>query len=69
LLEQAPMLLCVGYAGWGPGQLDQEVHAGGWLYTDVDPGLVLGAPEGAWERALATLGLTPTTVWMQPIDE
>ncbi|MBW1878597.1 MAG: YqgE/AlgH family protein [Deltaproteobacteria bacterium] len=68
--EGAPLILCLGYAGWGPGQLDREIEAGGWLYTDIDPQLVFEVPaETRWVTALATLGLTPTTVWMQPISE
>ncbi|MEM6926449.1 MAG: YqgE/AlgH family protein [Myxococcota bacterium] len=67
---RAPMMLCLGYAGWGAGQLDREVEEGSWLFTEAEPGLLFGTPaEDRYERALATLGLTPSTVWMQPIDE
>lgn len=70
LTHQHPVLLCLGYAGWGPGQLDEEIRAGGWLWTDPDPRLVFDTPhEDRYERALATLGLTAQTVWMQPVDE
>lgn len=70
IAEDVPLMLCLGYAGWGPGQLDREIEAGGWLWTDIDPELVFTAdPEERWEQALATLGLTPATVWMQPIQE
>ena len=69
LEQQAALLLCLGYAGWGPGQLDREIEEGGWLFADVDPKIVLDTNrEQIYERALASLGLTPTTVWMQPID-
>lgn len=67
---RAPLMLCLGYAGWGAGQLDREIEEGGWLFTDADPFLLFQTPsEERYERALATLGLTPSTVWMQPIDE
>jgi len=71
LLERAePFLLCLGYAGWGPGQLDEEIRRGGWLWTDCDAGLIFDAPpDERYDRALATLGLRPHEVWMQPIDE
>ena len=70
LKERAPLLLCLGYAGWGPGQLDREIEAGGWLFTDVDPELVFREPsESVYDKALASLGLTPGTVWMNPISE
>lgn len=70
LREGRPVLLCLGYAGWGPGQLDQEILDGSWLVVDVDADLVFEVPaEERYEKALASLGLTPTTVWMTPIDE
>ncbi|MCB9793252.1 MAG: YqgE/AlgH family protein [Alphaproteobacteria bacterium] len=65
-----PHVLCLGYAGWGPGQLDQEIQDGSWLYTEVDRGLVFDAPfEERYDQALASLGLTSAQVWMTPINE
>ena len=71
LLEEGrPFALCLWYAGWGPAQLDGEIESGSWLVSDLDPELVLRAPlETRYLRALASLGLTPDTVWMSPIDE
>lgn len=70
LSERAPILLCLGYAGWEGGQLDREIAEGGWLWTDVSRHLVFEVPpHERYDRALATLGLTAGTVWMQPIDE
>ena len=65
-----PFMLCLGYAGWGPGQLDQEIERGGWLWTDLDPNLVFDVPpEARYDCALANLGLTSSMVWMQPVNE
>ncbi len=62
--------LCLGYAGWGPGQLEDEITTGSWLYTDVDLGLVLtGDVEERYESALNALGLQRSMVWMKPVDE
>lgn len=70
LAKRQPLLLCLGYAGWSAGQLDAEIADGGWLFTDCDPTLVLEAPaEERYAAALATLGLSPKTVWMPPIPE
>lgn len=71
LLERGePVMLCLGYAGWGPGQLEEEVRAGGWIFTDVDPDLVFEAPpEDRYPKALASLGLTEQVLWMPAIDE
>lgn len=55
--------LIVGYAGWGPGQLDKELAASGWLMTDVDPALIFGvAPERMWETAIRRLGADPSAL-------
>lgn len=50
----------VGYAGWGAGQLDEELAASAWLTLDVDPGLIFNVPpELMWETALRRLGTDP----------
>lgn len=47
----------VGCAGWGPGQLDQELAASGWLMLKVDSSLIFGVPpEKMWEVAIRRLG-------------
>jgi putative transcriptional regulator len=64
-----PILLCLGYAGWGAGQLDTEISDGGWLYTDPDVALVFDVPaDQRYERALASLGLDPKTLWMKGLE-
>jgi len=51
-------LLALGYAGWGPGQLDQEIQANAWLSVQADPELVFGGDlDTKWDRALAKLGV------------
>lgn len=50
----------VGYAGWAPGQLENEIRAGAWLPTDVDLELIFDAPrEELWQRAYERVGATP----------
>jgi putative transcriptional regulator len=52
--------LLLGYAGWGPGQLDQELTASAWLTVPPDPDLVFSAPpDEMWERAIRSLGVDP----------
>jgi len=53
-------LLALGYAGWGPGQLDTEMQSNGWLHVDADETIVFGADfEAKWHRALKKLGVSP----------
>jgi putative transcriptional regulator len=50
----------IGYAGWGPGQLDEEIAAASWLSLDVDPTLIFDEPpETMWQAALRRLGADP----------
>lgn len=50
----------LGYAGWGPGQLEREMVAGAWLTCEVSPGLVFQTSlEEMWEKALRGLGIDP----------
>jgi putative transcriptional regulator len=59
--------LLLGYAGWGPGQLDAELAASAWLTAPPDPDLVFGTPpEELWERAIRALGVDPMALQMGP---
>ena len=52
--------LALGYAGWGPGQLEHELQEGVWLTCDPDEELIFGADYDAkWTKALGKLGVTP----------
>lgn len=56
-------LLMLGYAGWGPGQLESEIAMNGWLTTEADADLVFArSDESKWEAALKTLGVDPLTL-------
>jgi len=55
--------LVVGYSGWGPGQLESELHASAWLISDVDRELIFAtAPEQMWEAAIRRLGADPAAL-------
>lgn len=56
-------LLALGYAGWGPGQLEREITENGWLTCAATPDLVFGTPDASkWRGALRTLGIDPLTL-------
>lgn len=51
--------LLIGYAGWGPGQLEDEIRAGAWLPAPVDAALIFETAEDriwheAYRRAVGT---------------
>jgi len=53
-------VLALGYAGWGPGQLDQELRTNTWLLAPSDPALLFDADHATkWRRALAKLKVDP----------
>ena len=56
--RKATMLL--GYAGWGPGQLEREISANGWLTCPADERLIFDtALDAKYDQALALLGINP----------
>jgi putative transcriptional regulator len=53
-------LVALGYAGWGPRQLDAEIQANGWLLVPADTSLVFETEDDSkWQRALAKIGVSP----------
>lgn len=53
-------VLLLGYAGWGEGQLEDELGENVWLTADADPDLIFDPDhENKWTRALAGLGVDP----------
>ncbi|HYG28352.1 MAG TPA: YqgE/AlgH family protein [Caulobacteraceae bacterium] len=51
-------LLALGYAGWGPGQLEREVRDNVWLVCDPDEALLFGDDhDHKWSRALERIGV------------
>jgi putative transcriptional regulator len=56
-------MLALGYSGWGPGQLDAEIRANGWLHVAADDELVFDdGAEDKWRRAIAKLGADPSAL-------
>jgi putative transcriptional regulator len=53
-------LLALGYSGWGPGQLDEEMKSNGWLSVVANKDLVFDQDLGSkWDRAMDTIGINP----------
>lgn len=51
-------ILALGYAGWGPGQLETEIKENGWLICDASSDIVFGeADDGKWSAALSSMGV------------
>jgi len=53
-------VLALGYAGWGPGQLDQEIQQNAWLSVPPDETLLFDTEHDTkWRRAFAKLRVDP----------
>lgn len=56
----ANAVLALGYAGWGAGQLENEIQGNGWLHCAADTDLIFGGDtESKYDRALRKLGVNP----------
>ena len=66
LLESAPApraRVLAGYAGWGPGQLDEELAQSAWLLGEAELDLIFDVPtEAMWETAIRRLGADPSAL-------
>ena len=52
--------LLLGYAGWAPAQLEEEIERGSWLHAPFDAELLFDVPlEERWEETYARLGVNP----------
>jgi putative transcriptional regulator len=51
-------ILALGYAGWAPGQLEQEIQQNGWLHCAADIELIFGQDtDTKYEKALRKIGI------------
>lgn len=54
----AHIFVTLGYAGWGAGQLEEEMAQNAWLHVDAKADLIFGVPPGErYQVALSELGI------------
>lgn len=57
-------ILALGYAGWAPGQLENEIQSNGWLTAPADPDILFDTEfSSKWHRALGSLGIDPAMLY------
>jgi putative transcriptional regulator len=66
VLESSPPArarVLAGYAGWGPGQLDEELAQSAWLICDIQLDLIFDIdPAAMWDTAIRRLGADPSSL-------
>ena len=56
-------IMTLGYAGWGPDQLENEIAQNAWLTADASPNLLFQVPASQmWSAALESLGIDPLSL-------
>ncbi len=59
--------LLMGYAGWAPGQLENELTQSAWLIASADLDIIFETrPEQIWETAIRRMGADPSLLHMSP---
>lgn len=53
-------ILALGYSGWGPGQIEDEIAMNGWLVSEATSDLIFGSDNNnKWRNALKSMGVDP----------
>ena len=70
MTKNIPFELMLGSAGWGGGQLDEEINEGSWLYSDISPLILLAVPPSErYNLAITQMGIQPQEIWHMSIEE
>ena len=57
----------VGYSGWSPGQLEEEMNLGSWMLSDLDANyLFKSKPKKLWKQVLKNIGDTHSVIAQMP---
>ncbi len=61
------LLMALGYAGWGAGQLEEEIRQNSWLTVPASKELVFETPiEQRWRAAAGSIGIHPSSLILNP---
>lgn len=67
--DRTALRLFVGYSGWSPGQLENELKENSWLITDMSSDMIFDvAPENVWKQAIYSLGAKYRYLAGLPVD-
>ena len=63
---QTRMRFFVGYAGWGPGQLEAEIELASWLSAPAAADQVFGPTEDLWDSLMKLIARSAAAPFMDP---
>ena len=66
LVNDGPMKFVVNYAGWGPGQLEGELEAGGWFIAAATQEQVFRSDEQLWPTVVRAAAREMLYPWLDP---
>ena len=56
-------MLAIGYTGWGPGQLEEEILNNGWMFTKASSNFIFNEDSSAkWKNAYKIIGIDPYSI-------
>lgn len=56
LLKDIRCMIFVGYAGWGPGQLEEELQVGGWMVSCLSCDQIFSLDDQSWKSLVHRVG-------------
>jgi len=56
IVESSQVRFFLGYSGWSPNQLEEEIENNAWLVTRVESSKIMLADEDIWKKTLNELG-------------
>jgi putative transcriptional regulator len=60
-------IISLGCAGWGPGQLEEEITQNAWLTYPVAEKIIFNEPiESRWEKTVEMMGINPALLSNTP---
>jgi putative transcriptional regulator len=67
LVEQHDIRFFIGYSGWDPGQLQEEIEEGTWVVSEMDPNYVFNTKSKMlWQQAMEHKGETFSVLGQMP---
>jgi putative transcriptional regulator len=64
--NEGPMKFFVGYAGWAPGQLENELEEGAWLATTATSQQVFEDDDDQWATLVKQISRATAFPWIDP---